>query len=650
MSTARQKLHESILDTIKARSTWEERQANFYEMRHRGLRRKAKPFPGASDLHWPLIDTHIEKLKPVFFRQIVGMDTVASFVPMKTQLAEYTTTAEQWFDFKIRERSNLQEVALSWIDFALMAGRGLMKVDWDFDKKRLKFDAIPTLNSIVPAYTRTFDDADWWVHVIPLSKDAYIRDGRYLADKETLDKIVTSNEGNAEESGRNKEEQVRRLREGITHSSTENRIIVWEVYRRTASKRVIVLTYSPQAPNLDLREQKELPFDHQMFPGIDFCYEVTDGGWYSPRGVPDKLAPFEITLTNTWNHKHDAMAFFARPMFRAEREMPNTANLRVNPGTILPYGLAPVPMQQSPVMFDEEMNMTRAAASELIANPDFGMTSEQNQGDRKTAAEIKAISAENMQSGDLRARMLRMSLARLYKMAWKLLIQYDKEDLQYRFREDVMALNPDALHDMYEIEPKGGLNEVNRSTKVNEAIAIKQLLAQSPFWDQSVLEKNIINLQEPSLIKTAFQDPNTQKINESESEMLGIPALLIGAPLPVKTGQDYVTRIGVLMQFLQNAKQTGQQLPPAGMQAIVMRLGGLVQALTEQDNNGGKQLGLKVQEFLQAAGFMAGPPGSAPPAPAQPEPPPAPPPPPPAKKEIVFVRDANGTPIGAKEI
>jgi hypothetical protein len=49
-----------------------------------------KPWPKAADLHWPLIDTAIEKLKPLFLQQALGMDVVASFVPMRQQLNAYT--------------------------------------------------------------------------------------------------------------------------------------------------------------------------------------------------------------------------------------------------------------------------------------------------------------------------------------------------------------------------------------------------------------------------------------------------------------------------------------------------------------------------------------------------------------------------------
>lgn len=572
-----------------------------YEMRHKGLRRKFKPFPGASDLHFPLIDTNIEKLKPLFFQQVVGMDTVASFISRRPQDAALSTVAEQWFDYKVREKSNLQEVSLAWIDFGLMSGRSVIKVDWDFDNKRLKYEAIPTLNNVLPTYARGFDDTDWWVHVIPMSKDAYTRDGRYDASAETLEKICG---GEGETNSQNNDEQTREIREGITHSDDENRVIVWEVYRRVAKDKVVILTYSPQAPDIDLRPQRELPFVHQELPGVDFQYEITDGGWYSPRGVADILAPFEVSLCSTWNHKHDSMAFYTRPMFRAEREMPNTGNMRMSPGGILPYGLVPVPVQQTPVDFDNDMTLTRSIAEQRVANPDYGIGQVIDTKNRRTATEVDAITAQSQSSGDLRARMFRMALVRLYRQSWRLLLQYNKEDLLFRVQDQVGVASEQALHLDYDIEPKGGLNEVNRKTKLNEAIALKQILGQSAYWDQATLERNIVELQNPSVVKTAFRDPNAKKQDEAADEMTTLPALLIGAPVPIKPGMDYVTRIGIDMQFLQNAKQSGQAIPPIGIQRIIERMDQMLTALEQQDTNTGRMLRNKVTQYLQQSGYV----------------------------------------------
>ncbi len=126
----RNSLQGQIVEAVGQRSPWELRQTRWYELRHHGLRRTNKPWPKAADLHWPLIDTAIEKLKPLFLQQALGMDVVASFVPMRQQLNAYTRVAEDWFNYKIRDKTNFVDEVLSWVDYTLMSGRGVMSGFW----------------------------------------------------------------------------------------------------------------------------------------------------------------------------------------------------------------------------------------------------------------------------------------------------------------------------------------------------------------------------------------------------------------------------------------------------------------------------------------------------------------------------------------
>lgn len=608
----REELHAAILADLQSRVDWERKQADFYRMRHTGIARKNKPWNNAADLHFPLCDTNIEKLKPLFFQQIVGMDVVATFVPMCQQLAAATASAAQWFDYRLRECSNLQDEALSWIDYALMSGRGVMKVTWDSNRNRLSFASIDPLYLIVPPWTKDLQEADRIVHVMPMSKSAYTRAGIYQADGKTLDKILGGDDEKGN-SGANHLENTRRTREGLTHDSKREKIIVWEVYEQRAPGDWVVRTYSPTAPEIDLRAPMALPFDHGMAPFVDFAYEIKDRGWYSPRGITEILAPFEASLCHTWNQKHDSMQLFNKPVFRSERDVPNTMNLRMGPGQILPNGLVPVTMPQPPLSFDQEMVSIRSIAEQRVANPDYGIGQVINTSNRRTATEIEAVGAQSQQAGDLRARVFRMALGRLYKMAWELLLQFDREDLAYRFQDDALEVSPDALHGRYHIEPKGGVNEVNKQFLLQKAVQRKQLFAQSAWINQPELDRCIMELDDPGLVKRLFQDPHLKDQNETADEMRNIPALLVGAPIPVRQGDNYSLRVGVLMQFLQNAQQTGKALPPDGVQAMVGRLEALLQADAQVDNNGAKALQKSVGDFLRAAGYI-GQPAPRPPA------------------------------------
>lgn len=589
----RSKLHGAILDDLNKRQAWELRQTMWYEMRHSGLRRKNKPWPNAADLHWPLIDTNIEKLKPTLFQQIVGMDVVSSFIPMRQQLAAFTTTAEQWFDFKIKEKTNFTMEALSWIDNCLVSGRAVMKCYWDVERKEVRFDAVNPLFLIVPSYTTDLQSADRIVHVMPMSEAFYISSGRYNSDKETLSKIHGSNI----DSGVSQQRQTRQTREGITHDPNGEKIIVWEVYERSGSTWT-VFTYSPSDPDIDLRDPMELPYDHGKAPFVDYCYEVKDKGWYSPRGVCEILAPYEMSLCNTWNHKHDAMALFNKPIFRAERDIPNSTNIRMNPGQILPFGVIPVQAPQPPISFDQEMISVRQVAEQRIGNPDYGMGQMASSSNRRTATEIEAINAQTSQTGDLRARLFRIALGELYKQAWGLYLQYDKKDLQFRYLQDSQEIDPQALHDEYFLEPKGGVDQVSKQFLMQKAVQRKHIFAQSPWIDQAELDKSILELDDPSLIKRVFRDPNEKQQDQAEDEMRGIPALLVGAPLRVKPGQDYMTRLQTLLQFMQKEADTGRDLPEEGIQRIMERLEGLLKGYETVDMNGARKLRKEIAIFF----------------------------------------------------
>ena len=607
----RSALQGQIVEAVGQRSPWELRQTRWYELRHHGLRRTNKPWPKAADLHWPLIDTAIEKLKPLFLQQALGMDVVASFVPMRQQLNAYTKVAEDWFNYKIREKTNFVDEVLSWVDYTLMSGRGVMKCFWNPGDKRVGFEAVDPMYFVVPAYTVDLQDADWAVHVMPMSVPAYKRmAGQFgwKSDSKTIEKIRGNPQEDDNIPGAATEDDAKQLREGITYTTNTDGVIVWEVYRKRDDGVWEVYLYSPAAVDLDLRDPMELPYDHGQLPFVDFPYEIKDKGWFSPRGVCEILAPFELSMTSMWNHKHDAMTLYNRPLFRAERELPNSINLRFQPGQILPYGVAPVQMPQPPVSFDQELNQTRAVAENRIGSPDYGMSTVMSGGsDRRTATEIQSINAQAMQSGDLRARLFRMALGKLYRQAWGLYIQYDAKSLRYRFAEDSLEADPIALHDQYELEPKGGMDMVSRQMMIQQAINRKQLFMNSPWVDQVELDKSIMELDDPSLVKRLLRDPGQKAADELEDETKTIPTLLVGIPVPAKPGQNYAGRIGVLMQYLNGAMQQGQQLSPVSKNAFMMRIDSLLQGYEQVATNEARKLRKEIQKFFESTGMLAAP-------------------------------------------
>lgn len=121
-------LHDQVWQALKDRQVWEERQRVFYALRRDGLRRRNKPFKGAADLHLPIVDNAVEKLKPYYINGIFGRQQLASFTPLRRQLGEASAQAAECLDWKLRKESNFPEAVAHVFDLKLVCGRGVLKV------------------------------------------------------------------------------------------------------------------------------------------------------------------------------------------------------------------------------------------------------------------------------------------------------------------------------------------------------------------------------------------------------------------------------------------------------------------------------------------------------------------------------------------
>src|SRR4051812_1410906 len=86
---------------LKTRNNWEDKQAVWYRMRYEGIKRASKPYKGAPDMHYPLVDTMIEKIKPFYISQVYGQERLAAFASGRPQAENVTTLGEKLLDFHL---------------------------------------------------------------------------------------------------------------------------------------------------------------------------------------------------------------------------------------------------------------------------------------------------------------------------------------------------------------------------------------------------------------------------------------------------------------------------------------------------------------------------------------------------------------------
>jgi hypothetical protein len=602
---------DEIADALKNRDDWYRRQETFYKMRHFGLRRISSPYPGAADLHFPLIDSLVERLKPFYYQQLYGKDQFATFTSLRTQPGDTTSAVSAWFDYRLKQKTNLERKILTAIDAMCMAGRSQLKIVWDFDKKAICFYSVAPYYFVVdPNVDDLHADATWCVHIMQMSVAQYKRNKNFRQEKDFIARIKGREVGDYGIAGNNQFFQTIRLREGITVPPNEDTIILFEIYCKEDDGTVYYDTYSPKCMQEDdaVRERQTLPYDHKKFPFVSFRSEIKDEGWYSPRGVAEIVASFEDSLTRQWNFKHDWMDFFNRPLFKRTPGSlgggQNTSNTKFLPGSTLPDGVEPVESKAPPLSFDQEMQTTRALAEYRINVPDLGATSHLQgrptaRGD-VTATQVNAIVGQSQLTDDMRSRVFRLDLGDLFNMCWDLYKQYDSQSLTYVLYDTVGQLPPDALQGDYEILPNGTSDSWNKPQQLQKAIARLQMFRGSPYWRQDELEKSVMELDDPRMIKRAFTDPGQTLKEQMEVQAQEISIMLLGFPAAVQPADDDKSHIQSLEGFVQRDVQTGEgRVTPEVARLILQHGADHDNALAQKSDPALNQIRQSMQPMIQ---------------------------------------------------
>ena len=111
-------------------------------------------------------------------------------------------------------------------------------------------------------------------------------------------------------------------------------------------------------------------------------------------------------------------------------------------------------------------------------------------------------------------------------------------------------------------------------------------------------------MEDPSLIPRLVQDPNEKAASEVTDEQQILPALLIGEMIPAGQVNEHPARIGVLMQYLEKARQAGLQISPEGQQAIMARLDQLLAGYEQVDTNNARSMRADVEDYLRQTGMI----------------------------------------------
>src|SRR4029077_16027965 len=214
-----------------------------------------------------------------------------------------------------------------------------------------------------------------------------------------------------------------------------------------------------------------------------------------------------------------------------------------------------------------------------------------------------AIVGQSQLTDDMRSRVIRLDLGDLFRMCWSLYKQYDSASLTYVLYDTVGQLPPDALQGEYEIMPNGSAESWNKPQQLQKAIARLQMFRGSPYWRQDELEKSVMELDDPRMIKRAFTDPGQELKKQMEVQAQEISIMLLGFPAAVQPSDDDKAHIQSMEGFVQRDVQTQEgRITPEVARLILQHGGEHDQALAQKGDPNLNQIRQSMQPMLEFLG------------------------------------------------
>lgn len=565
----------------------------------------------------PLVDMAIANLKPFWVAQAFGGERLADFMALKQQADDMSEAAADYMNFELKFKTDFRYNMERAIDTMLLRARGILKIVLNPFTMKIEFRSIDPQFILMAEQYDDFESADYFVEVQKLTVPQYQRNRNFNQDPDVLGAIRGKTEWLLQQQALQKQ-----LREGITHSTRDDIIILWNYYEKTPSGWV-VRTHCPMAWDKLIRKPYQIQTKwngETLLPFYSMTMEIKDEGWYAPRGVAELNAAFEAYACKLWNDKADAMTFGNKPLFTSENPIENSANLRFLPGELLPGNIKAVQMPPPAFSFTEEINFAREMAEQRARTPDYGIqdAAPAQGGKPRTATENNRIASLQDVGADHNGDIFRnIRLIKIYRHIWALichreeLLRYQGKagPLTYRVLDDLKELPAQSLHDQYLVVPAGSSG--TKTQRLQRAIARYQLFIGKPNIDQDALAKDVIAADDSRLVNKLLMPQNLKAGKESEDEAEEVGIMMLGFPATVLPGEDHVTRIKVLVGFLLKQHATGAPIDPVAVQRIQGHLAAHFDYLKQQQPQVAKQLQAAIMQMEQQPAGQIAPPQTA---------------------------------------
>jgi hypothetical protein len=294
------------------------------------------------------------------------------------------------------------------------------------------------------------------------------------------------------------------MREGIERLNGPSRNI--KIYRTYAwydsdgdgieERNVFIL-----APEFKtILKQFPFPYHHNKWPITRFDAEVTDDRWYSVRGYPELLEDIVKEIDTQHNQKIDQQTIRNAPMFTFRSGVVNPRLVKFIPGQGIPVP-GTVPLNDAIQMMnntntnaeysyrDEEM-LLKSEIQELVGQVDFGLQSQINRREPRTAMEVGAQQQSVQTVFGLDVMLFSDSLSEVLLQTVQLLQQYLPEETYFSVvgEGQTIRLTREEIQGEYHVRVRGNDMSLNPAQRVSQAIQRIQFLSNPLAMQMGIVQ------------------------------------------------------------------------------------------------------------------------------------------------------------------
>lgn len=477
------------------------------------------------------------------------------------------------YNMKLDDKNDIDQIKIAIKQ--LRAGKDTISFERKFNQTPFPTLVIRDPNTVLFPQDTTFliGGARWIRDRVYLSDNdiiSRIEGGQW--DKENGNRLLDEGLKEAREFGSNRlppdniQQVYEQQREGISPQRSTGLHCFDEIYffKRFPGEQLArrcVLTVQPDHEELPLRlidfpyvqpdgTPEEWPFDQVQF-------EIVGDRAYSPRGYPQILDSLQTEITNNHNAKQNHMQIANNLNLKAKRN--SGVSTQWVPGQPLWVNrmddATEINIANKDQSYAAEETALMGMAEGYIGLLDQNLTNMTGTPERRTKAEVDAVSALQAQVASLDVRIFQSCMQRVYRKVWNRWIQYGPDSIPIMAPDGgVRQVSKEQIRG-WKVRTVGDIFSTNRQLKSNRYWGIMEKTAGSPYIDGYKMLLNCMSLEDERLAMDVMRTPEEAQQVQVERFADDISRINDGYTVIPRPSDDNQIALQVIKNYLQDPKK-----------------------------------------------------------------------------------------------